>query len=164
MWLESAASELAEAWLMAKDRALVTAASRDIYQRLRAHPESAGESRQGLRRILIAGPYHWQRAVDGSGAKGSSLLGHGWRPGVNGEAGSRERCGCSGAIENRRAVEGGLAGAARDRAGILVLGRTVGKYANHSKKAKKSAVFRSETRGLQWDFGRYRGMAAYVKQ
>lgn len=56
VWLESAASELAEAWFMAKDRALVTAASRDIDQRLRAHPESAGESRQGLRRILIAGP------------------------------------------------------------------------------------------------------------
>jgi len=56
VWLESAASELAEAWFMAKDRALVTAASRDIEQRLRAHPESAGESRQGLRRILIAGP------------------------------------------------------------------------------------------------------------
>lgn len=56
VWLESAAGELAEAWFMTKDRALVTAAARDIDQRLRVHPESAGESRQGLRRILIAGP------------------------------------------------------------------------------------------------------------
>ncbi len=56
VWLESAAGELAEAWLMAKDRVLVTAAARDIDQRLRVHPESAGESREGVRRILIAGP------------------------------------------------------------------------------------------------------------
>ena len=56
VWLESAAGELAEAWCMAKDRALVTAAARDIDQRLRVHSESAGESREGVRRILIAGP------------------------------------------------------------------------------------------------------------
>jgi hypothetical protein len=56
VWVESAAGELAKVWLSSPDRAVVTAAARDIDQRLRAQPESAGESRQGSRRILIAGP------------------------------------------------------------------------------------------------------------
>jgi hypothetical protein len=57
VWLESAAGELAEAWFAAKDRAVVTAAARDdIDQLLRARPESTGESREGVRRIVIAGP------------------------------------------------------------------------------------------------------------
>jgi hypothetical protein len=56
VWLDSAASELAVAWLTAKDRAVVTAAARNIDQRLRDSPESAGEAREGIRRILFAGP------------------------------------------------------------------------------------------------------------
>jgi hypothetical protein len=56
VWLDSAASELAEAWLTANNRAVVTAAARNIDQRLRTSPESAGEAREGSRRILFSGP------------------------------------------------------------------------------------------------------------
>ena len=56
VWLDSAASELADAWLTAKDRAVVTAAARNIDQRLKDSPESAGEAREEIRRILFAGP------------------------------------------------------------------------------------------------------------
>jgi len=56
VWVDSAAGELAEIWLSAVDRPLITAAARDIDQQLRAQPDAVGESRDGSRRILIAGP------------------------------------------------------------------------------------------------------------
>lgn len=55
IWVTAAAGELAEIWMAAADRPLITAAARDVDQRLRVDPESAGESRE-QRRILIAGP------------------------------------------------------------------------------------------------------------
>lgn len=56
VWLDSGAGELAEIWLSAIDRPLITAAARDIDHRLRVQPDAVGESRDGSRRILIAGP------------------------------------------------------------------------------------------------------------
>jgi hypothetical protein len=56
IWVTAAAGELAEIWMAAADRPLITAAARDVDQRLRVDPESAGESREQRRRILIAGP------------------------------------------------------------------------------------------------------------
>jgi len=56
VWVESGAGELAEIWLSAVDRPLITAAARDIDHRLRVQPDAVGESRDGSRRILIAGP------------------------------------------------------------------------------------------------------------
>jgi hypothetical protein len=56
VWVDSAAGELAEIWLSAVDRPLITAAARDIDQQLRVQPDAVGESRDGSRRILIAGP------------------------------------------------------------------------------------------------------------
>lgn len=56
VWLDSGAGELAEIWLSAIDRPLITAAARDIDHRLRVQPDAVGESREGSRRILIAGP------------------------------------------------------------------------------------------------------------
>lgn len=55
-WVDSAERELAEVWLTATNRAVVTAAARSIDQRLRTSPESAGEAREGSRRILFSGP------------------------------------------------------------------------------------------------------------
>jgi len=45
VWVDSAAGELAEIWLSAVDRPLVTAAARGIDQQLRAQPDAVGESR-----------------------------------------------------------------------------------------------------------------------
>jgi len=56
VWVDSAAGELSEIWLSAVDRPLITAAARDIDQQLRVQPDAVGESRDGSRRILIAGP------------------------------------------------------------------------------------------------------------
>lgn len=56
VWVDSAAGELAEIWLSVVDRPLITAAARDIDHRLRVQPDAVGESREGSRRILIAGP------------------------------------------------------------------------------------------------------------
>lgn len=56
VWVVSGADELAEIWLSAGDRPLITAAARDIDHRLRIQPDAVGESRDGSRRILIAGP------------------------------------------------------------------------------------------------------------
>lgn len=55
VWAESAAAELAAIWIASLDRPLITALVRDIDERLRVAPESAGESREAGFRILIAG-------------------------------------------------------------------------------------------------------------
>lgn len=54
--MDSAERELAEVWLTATNRAVVTAAARSIDQLLKTSPESAGEAREGSRRILFSGP------------------------------------------------------------------------------------------------------------
>jgi hypothetical protein len=56
VWVESAAGELAEIWMSAADRPLITAAATDIDYCLRYRPDAAGESRGGDRRLLITGP------------------------------------------------------------------------------------------------------------
>ena len=56
VWLPDAERELAEIWIAATDRNRVTAAAGMIDEQLRRDPESAGESRSGGRRILIAPP------------------------------------------------------------------------------------------------------------
>ena len=56
VWADSAAGELAEIWISALDRPLITAAARDIDHSLHTQPNAVGESRDGNRRILIAGP------------------------------------------------------------------------------------------------------------
>jgi lipoyl synthase len=56
VWSHSALKELGDIWLASSDRASVTKASAKIDRQLKADPLSAGESRGGRLRILIAPP------------------------------------------------------------------------------------------------------------
>jgi len=56
VWVPDAEQELADLWLNATDRDRITLAAAEIERRLRHDPESAGESREAGRRILIAPP------------------------------------------------------------------------------------------------------------
>lgn len=56
VWLPNAEDELAELWLAAPDRELVTLAVEQIDKQLGRDPAAAGESRSDGRRILIVPP------------------------------------------------------------------------------------------------------------
>jgi plasmid stabilization system protein ParE len=56
IWKPSAESKLAAIWNEATDRHAVTSAANAIDALLRAAPESSGESRDGMTRILIVAP------------------------------------------------------------------------------------------------------------
>jgi len=55
-WQESAENELAQIWIDAEDRSLITATADQIDKLLVNDPESLGESRGGSNRILIERP------------------------------------------------------------------------------------------------------------
>jgi hypothetical protein len=55
-WLPDAEQELADLWLNAADRSVITQAAYSIDQRLQDDPETAGESRPNDRRILFGPP------------------------------------------------------------------------------------------------------------
>jgi hypothetical protein len=56
IWKPEAEHLLAELWMNSPDRGSITAAAREIEQRLQAAPENEGESRPDDRRILFAPP------------------------------------------------------------------------------------------------------------
>jgi hypothetical protein len=56
LWVPAAEQELAAVWMASANRTEVTAAARRIDVRLSKDPESAGESRENDRRILLAAP------------------------------------------------------------------------------------------------------------
>jgi hypothetical protein len=55
-WVSEAEEELAAIWLESEDRGSITAASHVIDTILRLNPETAGESREEGRRILLEYP------------------------------------------------------------------------------------------------------------
>jgi hypothetical protein len=65
-WIETAVTRLANAWLSAdsETRAAITAASHEIDQLLEIDPAHVGESRDGIRRLLIADPLAATYVVD----------------------------------------------------------------------------------------------------
>jgi hypothetical protein len=56
LWRPLAENQLAQLWMDAPDRDIVSAAADVIDFRLRRDPQSQGESREGNARILIAPP------------------------------------------------------------------------------------------------------------
>jgi plasmid stabilization system protein ParE len=56
VWERAAEQKLADIWVAAADRAAVTQAANTIDARLRKDPNTAGESRQGVTRILVEPP------------------------------------------------------------------------------------------------------------
>ena len=56
VWVPAALNELATIWSDADDRAAVAAATDEIDRQLGTAPRLAGESRDGGRRVLWAGP------------------------------------------------------------------------------------------------------------
>ena len=55
-WKRSAADELAEIWMSARDRVAVTEAADRLDAALRADPDRYGESRGGTYRVVIVSP------------------------------------------------------------------------------------------------------------
>ena len=56
LWRPLAENQLAQLWIVAPDRDIVSAAADEIDARLRRDPHEQGESREGNARVLIVPP------------------------------------------------------------------------------------------------------------
>ena len=56
VWAPSAENRLAQIWLSARIRDLITASAKDLERELEIHPLEMGESREFSRRIFLAPP------------------------------------------------------------------------------------------------------------
>ncbi len=68
-WRRRAKRELADVWLNAVDRNDVTAAAHRVEVLLQREPITAGESRQGNRRLLFEGPLGVLYKVDAAAGR-----------------------------------------------------------------------------------------------
>ena len=64
VWKPKADNQLTEIWLDSADRAEITAAARDIDQKLERNPLDVGESRSGNDRLMFEGPLSVYYRVD----------------------------------------------------------------------------------------------------